>query len=240
MKPCHWLLLLLTSLTAVSAFAADATDDLTERLAACNVCHGEHGEGRAGTEYYPHLAGKPAGYLLRQLRAFRDGGRNYAQMGWLMRNMDDAYLQAIAGHFTAMPPRTRAPDMARKPVDPELARRARALIAEGDAARGIPACTACHGSHLAGLEPAIPALTGLPEDYVVAQFGGWRTGVRRAQEPDCMAAIARALEPAEIRAIAHWLSSQEPAQPERPASAGSFVPPLACADLPHATPPVQP
>ncbi|GMV29525.1 MAG: hypothetical protein AMXMBFR59_16500 [Rhodanobacteraceae bacterium] len=239
MKPCHWLLL-LTLLTTVPAFAADTPDDLTERLAACNVCHGERGEGRTGAEYYPHLAGKPAGYLLRQMQAFRDGHRHYAQMGWLMRNMDDAYLSAIAGHFAAMPPRTRSPGALPKPVDPALAIRARALIVDGDTARGIPACAACHGDNLAGLEPAIPALTGLPEEYVVAQFGGWRTGVRRAQEPDCMAAIARALDPAEIRAIAHWLSAQEPARPERPATAGSFVPPRACADLPHATPPVQP
>jgi cytochrome c553 len=233
MKPCRWLLL-LTSLIAVSAYAADAGDDLTERLAACNVCHGDHGEGRAGSTYYPHLAGKPAGYLLRQLRAFRDGGRNYPQMGWLMRNMDDAYLQDIAAHFAAMPPRTQAPGAVPKTIDPTLARRAQALIADGDAARGIPACVACHGDDLAGLEPGIPALVGLPEEYVVAQFGGWRTGVRRAQTPDCMATIARALEPADIRAIAHWLSAQRQAEAKRPASAGRFLPPLACGDLPHA------
>jgi cytochrome c553 len=221
-------------LTAALALPAVAGADLTERLAACNACHGAKGEGMAGSVYYPHLAGKPAGYLLRQLRAFRDGGRNYPQMGWLMRNMDDAYLDAIAQHFAAMPPRTHATDAPAKALDTALVQRARQLIDHGDAARGVPACSACHGADLAGLEPAIPALVGLPEEYVVAQFGGWRTGVRTAQAPDCMAAIARALDPREIRAIAAWLSVQTQAQPVRPAAAGSFVPPLACADLPHA------
>lgn len=231
---------LLITLLVLPAFAVNAAADLTERLAACNACHGAKGEGRTGSEYYPHLAGKPAGYLLRQLRAFRDGARNYPQMGWLMRNMDEAYLQAIAGHFAAMPPRTRVPGAEPKRLDPVLAERAQNLIAHGDAKRGIPACTACHGDSLAGLEPAIPALVGLPEEYVVAQFGAWRTGIRNAGTPDCMADIARALDPGEIRAIAHWLSAQEHERPLAPAAAGSFVPPLACAGLPRADAPVQP
>jgi len=238
MKLCRYLLPLLLSLGSVSHAAPPESADLTERLAACNACHGAKGEGMTGSVYYPHLAGKPAQYLFRQLRAFRDGGRNYPQMGWLMCNMDDAYLQAIAQHFAAMPPRTRAPGAAAGTVDAALAQRARQLIEHGDATRGIPACSACHGTDLAGLEPAIPGLVGLPEEYVVAQFGGWRTGVRTAQAPDCMAGIARALDPGEIRAIAAWLSVQAHDEPQRPAVAGSFVPPLACADLPHA--PVQP
>lgn len=231
-------LLLLFLLSCPPALAAPATADLSERLAACTTCHGARGEGMKGAEYYPHLAGKPAGYLFAQLRAFRDGGRHYPQMGWLMRNMDDAYLEAIATHFAALPARTRTPGSHARRVEPELARRAQALITDGDARRGIPACNACHGPALAGLEPAIPALIGLPEEYVVAQFGGWRTGVRKATAPDCMATIANALEPSEIRAIAHWLAAQESNEPQRPAPAGSLVPPIACAGLPHAA--VQP
>lgn len=238
MEHCRYLLLLLLSLGSASQAAAPESADLTDRLAACNACHGARGEGMTGSVYYPHLAGKPAQYLFRQLRAFRDGGRNYPQMGWLMRNMDDAYLQAIAQHFATMPPRTRAPGEPLNSVDAALAQRARELIEHGDAARRIPACTACHGADLAGLEPAIPGLVGLPEEYVVAQFGGWRAGVRTAQAPDCMAGIARALDPGEIRAIATWLSVQAHDEPQRPAAAGSFLPPLTCADLPHA--PVQP
>src|SRR5690606_1718212 len=50
--------------------AAVPVPDLREHLAACAICHGEHGEGATeGGEYFPHLAGKPAGYLLAQMQA---------------------------------------------------------------------------------------------------------------------------------------------------------------------------
>ncbi|MFA7542592.1 MAG: hypothetical protein WCZ02_10995, partial [Lysobacterales bacterium] len=84
---------------------------------------------------------------------------------------------------------------------------------------------------LAGLEPGVPALIGLPADYLVAQFGGWVTGMRRSQEPDCMADIARRLEPADVVVIANWLAAQ-PAQAQlRPAPADSWGLPLPCGTL---------
>lgn len=223
----HALLLVLAALPAF------AQDDLTERLAACNACHGERGEGRVANEYYPHLAGKPAGYLFDQLKAFRDGRRAYPQMNWLMRNMSDDYLGAIAQHFAAFEPRTQAVAPA---VDESIAARARQLVEQGDASRDIPPCAACHGDNLAGLEPGVPALVGLPTDYVIAQLGAWRTGVRSARAPDCMAQIARALEPGDLRILGTWLAAQGHEQAVRPAPAGSFTLPRECGSLGGAQP----
>lgn len=45
---------------------------------ACAACHGERGEGLTKAEFYPRLAGKPAGYLFNQLGAFREGKRRSA------------------------------------------------------------------------------------------------------------------------------------------------------------------
>lgn len=224
-------LLLLVAGTGAPA-VAQPSDGLGERLAACAACHGKSGEGMAGSEYYPHLAGKPARYLFKQLRAFREGSRPYAQMRWLLRNMDDAYLEQIAAYFAAMPPRTRAPGTVATALPAATTGRALQLVSEGDATQGVPACAACHGDNLAGLEPGIPALVGLPEEYIVAQFGGWISGVRQAEQPDCMAQIARKLDPRDIRAVAAWLAQQDSAEPHRPAAAGSFVPPQACGGMP--------
>lgn len=228
--PIAWLL--LAALAAVPICAA-ADDGLQDRLAACHACHGDRGQGITTTEYNPHLAGKPAGYLADQLQSFRDGRRHHGQMNWLLRNMDDAYIGDIAAHYAALPAKTRADDADAR-LDPAVAARARQLVEHGEPSRNVPACAACHGQELTGLAPGIPALVGLPAEYAVAQFGAWRSGVRTARAPDCMGEIARALDPADVRAMATWLAAQGHADARPPAPAGSFVPPRACGALPHA------
>lgn len=210
------------------ATAAFADDDIGERMAACAACHGRHGEGVRGAEYYPHLAGKPAGYLFEQLEGFRDGRRVNAQMSWLVQFADDAYLREIADYYAALPARAHAADTGAEQLTPERRERAERLVREGDPARNVPACSACHGANLAGLEPGIPATVGLPADYIIAQFGHWRDGVRRAAAPDCMREVARAIAPEDIRAIAVWLSQQSNPEGTRPAPAGRFEPPKSC------------
>ena len=61
---------------------------------------------------------------------------------------------------------------------------------------------------MTGVEPAVPGLLGLPRDYLVAQLGAWRTGMRAAQKPDCMATLAQRLQPQDITAVADWLAAQ--------------------------------
>ena len=234
--PLHRLLAALLALLALCAANALAgeDDDLAPRLAACAACHGKHGEGVRDAEYYPHLAGKPAGYLFEQLKGFRDGRRDNAQMIWLVQFADDAYLREIAEHYAAETPRTRAADTGAAALTGARRAVAERLVEHGDPARGVPACIECHGKALTGLEPGVPALLGLPADYIVAQLGNWREGVRRGAPPDCMHDVAEAIAPEDIRAVATWLSQQSNERSERPAPAGSFEPPKACGSLPHA------
>ena len=219
--------------SAATATAAAGNDDLSDRLAACAACHGKNGEGARGSEYYPHLAGKPAGYLFEQLRGFRDGRRISTMMTWFVQFVDDTYLQEIAEHYSKELPRTRAADTGADMLTDERRAVAERLVQHGDPGRGLPACIECHGQALTGLEPGIPALLGLPADYVVAQFGAWRNGVRHGAPPDCMHDVASAIAVEDIRAVATWLSQQSNVDSARPAPAGSFVPPKACGSLPH-------
>jgi cytochrome c553 len=228
------VLLLALCLVSLAAPGREPDGGMQARLAACSACHGEDGEGKAGNEYYPHLAGKPSGYLLDQLRAFREGRRQYPQMNWLMRNMGDDYLERIARHYAALPPRSSAETVL---MPAAAAARARQLVEQGDAARGVPACSACHGTDLAGLEPGVPALLGLPPDYTIAQLGAWRTQVRTAVAPDCMAEVAKALAPEDLRPLAEWLASQGVQDSPMPAPAGSFTLPVACGTLPTSAAP---
>ncbi|MEZ5545937.1 MAG: cytochrome c4 [Lysobacteraceae bacterium] len=203
---------------------------MVQRLAACAACHGSRGEGAPGAEYFPHLAGKPAGYLFAQMQGFRDGRRHYPQMVYLMRNWNDAWLSRIALFYAAQPIPELHSQAAGK-LDAQGAARANTLVREGDAQAGLPPCAACHGEKLEGLEPGIPALAGLPMDYLIAQLGGWLTGARHSLAPDCMAQIVSKLQPGDIRLVATYLSAL-PATPEdRPAPEGSREPPLACGGI---------
>jgi len=192
-------------LLALPLHAAGFEDTLAQRLLACTGCHGENGRAE-GNVYFPRIAGKPAGYLLNQLRNFRDGRRNYALMTGLVEYLHDDYLQEIAQHFAALDLPYPAPPASM----PGTAQQARAqlLVTQGDAARRITACSTCHGAALTGFAPHVPGLLGLPRDYINAQLGAWRTGQRRAHAPDCMADIARALTTEEVALISGWLAAQ--------------------------------
>lgn len=232
----------LFALLALMAFAlpAGALPDLddeamAERLAACAACHGPRGEGAPGSEYYPHLAGKPAGYLFAQMQGFRDGRRHYPQMVYLMRNWDDAWLARIASFFAAQPgvvPR-HAPPPAQSAADRS---RAENLVHEGDRGRELPACASCHGPQLQGREPGVPALAGLPTDYLIAQLGGWMTGARHSIAPDCMARVVARLDPAEVRRIATYLAGLVPEPDSRPLEASAEPLPLDCGGATHFDP----
>jgi cytochrome c553 len=208
--------------------SASEAQDFEPRVRPCYACHGEQGRATADG-YYPRIAGKPAGYLFEQLLHFRDGRRVHDAMSYLVDRQRDDTLRRMAEHFAALdlpypPPPSLDADAA------TLERGAR-LVREGEAARDLPACTACHGASMTGIEPAVPGLLGLPQDYLAAQLGAWREGTRRGREPDCMARIARRLEPADIAAVSAWLASQ-PMPLQGRAQAGPVrAPPLPCGVL---------
>ena len=207
---------------------AKVPDTLEQRLLACALCHGDNGEGRQKNEYYPRLAGKPAGYLYNQLINFRDKRREYAIMNYMVAFLSDGYLYEIAAHYAALQPPFPAPS--KRASAEELALGGK-LVNEGDAARNLPACTSCHGKALTGLEPAIPGLLGLYPPYIAAQLGAWKNNTRHAMKPDCMHTVAQRLTPVDIGAVTAWLVAQPVPADARPAAAQSLKLPLECGGL---------
>jgi cytochrome c553 len=227
------LLIGLTSLPVhfASAQVIDRPPDTVEaRLRACAACHGDQGQG-TDNDYFPRLAGKPAGYLMNQLVAFRDGRRHYAPMNYLLEYLPDAYLGLIADYLSALrppPPPPTIPD-----VSPGILMRGQAIVAQGDPSRGVPACSGCHGAALTGMEPAIPGLVGLHASYISAQLGAFRYGTRTAPAPDCMQLVAASLTESDVTAVAAWLASRPvPADPS-PVPHGSLAMPMACGSEPN-------
>jgi cytochrome c553 len=202
---------------------------MAQRVQACTACHGD--QGRAAADgYYPRIAGKPAGYLFNQLTGFRDGRRHYALMVNLIEPLagpvGEAYLREIAAHFASIELPYPAPQPPTAP--PAMLERGRTLALQGDTALGVPACAACHGNALTGVQPATPGLLGLPRDYLNAQLGGWRTGNRRALAPDCMAEVAKALAPDDVSAVSQWLAAQPVPLPAKAAEALPSPAPKPC------------
>jgi cytochrome c553 len=221
----HAHLAVAVLLWAGLAEAQQVPDTLEQRLAACAACHGKSGEGLKANEYYPRIAGKPGGYLYNQLVNFRERRRQSPAMNYMVAFLSDDYLRDIARHYAMLPPAFAQPQ--EKPSSAMLAR-GEALMQRGDPARKIPACAACHGKRLTGMEPAIPGLVGLEAHYIGAQMGAWRNRLRRAQEPDCMANIASLLVPGDIEAIAAYLASLPIPVITEPLPAGSLKLPMKC------------
>ncbi|HWX02725.1 c-type cytochrome [Collimonas sp.] len=229
-----FLVALVSALFGLAAQAAEVDaaavpDTIKQRLTACTACHGE--QGRATNDgYYPRIAGKPAGYLYNQLHNFREGRRQYPMMTYLVDHLSDAYLQEIAAYFADQHPPYPPP----QPHDPSEATRARGdmLVNRGDAGKQIPACIACHGSAMTGVQPATPGLLGLPRDYLVSQIGAWKNGARHALAPDCMAQVAQRLSAEDIGAVASWLAAQPVPAGATAVAPGSVKLPLACGSVP--------
>lgn len=205
---------------------------MAQRVLACTPCHGQQGIS-SNQGYLPRIAGKPAGYLHNQLLNFREGRRQNAAMSRLTATLSDDYLEAIAQHFAALDLPYPTPRLAT--VSPAMLARGKLLVHSGDPRRQLPACIDCHGGAMMGVAPSIPGLLGLPADYLLSQLGSWRTGLRRAQAPDCMQQVARRLDAQDLVAVASYLAAQPVpagAHPEPGPGPRASPLPIACGGLP--------
>ncbi|CAM3675099.1 Thiosulfate dehydrogenase electron acceptor [Pseudomonas reidholzensis] len=74
--------------------------DWSRQIPGCVQCHGPGGSGVG--EHFPPLAGQPAGYLVAQLNAWRDGSRSNdpsQMMAGVAKAMTEAEVTAIAAFF---------------------------------------------------------------------------------------------------------------------------------------------
>jgi len=202
-----------------------ALDSIEARVQGCVTCHGQSGQG-TNNGYFPRIAGKPAPYLYNQLVAFRDGVRHYPPMNYLVAYLPDAYLREMAEHFSKQRPAYGAKEPAT--ADAKALERGRAIATAGDPAKQIPACVACHGAGLTGMNPGIPGLVGLRSAYIAAQLTRWRVGDRRTLEPDCMKRIATRLSESDVAAVSAWLGQQDAPANDAPESPNFVRMPLAC------------
>jgi len=70
------------------------------RAASCAGCHGP--EGVSNNPMWPNLAGQKEGYLVKQIKAFRDGVREDPMMTPMAAPLTDADIENLAAYFSTL------------------------------------------------------------------------------------------------------------------------------------------
>jgi cytochrome c553 len=82
--------------------AGDAAAGKTKST-VCAACHGP--TGKSVSPEWPNLAGQKQVYLVKQLKAFREGTRKNPQMSPMAKTLSDADIEDLAAYFAT----SRAP-----------------------------------------------------------------------------------------------------------------------------------
>lgn len=70
------------------------------KSATCAGCHGP--AGISSNTMWPNLAGQKEGYLVKQMKAFRDGTRNDPLMAPMAKPLSDSDIENIAAYFSSL------------------------------------------------------------------------------------------------------------------------------------------
>ncbi len=222
---------LLLSVTALIVHAQDAGDTVSagnsaagkEKSASCASCHGE--DGNSMMPIFPKLAQQHGSYIIKQLRAFKDGSRVDPVMTGMAMAINDADMPDIAAYYasqtiSANPEPTLPPedeDAAAVPTTsqpkltmPDLLKMGSNLYRNGDLKSGVSACIACHGPSGEGNKPAtFPALRSQHADYLIKSLTGFKAGIRNGNPDNMMVMIAKKMTDDEIKAVAYYISTMQ-------------------------------
>lgn len=205
---CFALGLAQMAAAAEPAAVTGSAEAGTAKAAVCTACHGPN--GNSTNPEWPNLAGQNAAYIREQLAMFKAKQRNNPVMYPIVENMTDQDFADVAAYFAAQTP-------AGLEADPSYWKAGEALYKSGDVARGIPACTACHGPAGQGNPAAgYPALRAQHSVYTVKQLQDYLTQnryrdatdpskVNQTRNSPMMTTVASRLSPEDIRNLASYL-----------------------------------
>ena len=191
----------------------DATAGQT-KAGACAACHGL--DGNPLDPQYPRLAGMPERYIAQQLAQYKHGERTSGMAAIMvpfasMLNAQD--MRDVGAWFASQDASAGIADDTLIAAGPNQGMKfyevGERLYHAGDAARGIPACTACHGPSGGGNPgPAYPAVHGQQSAYVARRLEEYRAGVSTAKDAahfKLMASVAKSLTDDEIQSLGSYV-----------------------------------
>jgi cytochrome c553 len=173
------------------------------KAAVCGACHGL--TGNSVNPQWPNLAAQHHQYIESQLHFLKTGARVAALMNPMAANLSDQDMADLAAYFEKQKP----VGLEANPQDLELGKK---LYRAGDAARGIPACSACHGPDGRGNGQAKwPQIRAQHADYVVNQLINYAEQKRynevttQAGQGAMMVTIAKRMTAQDMAAVANYI-----------------------------------
>lgn len=195
--------LLTSSVSAQGVIKGDAAKAQQIVTTVCAACHGA--DGNSAIPVNPSLAGQHPEYTYKQLVNFKAQGGKPAErvnpvMGGMVANLSEEDMKNLAAYFASQKAGPRA---AR---DEKLVRQGEAIYRGGIAAKGVPACAACHAPNGAGMPAQFPRIAGQHADYTVMQLKAFRAGQRANDPAQMMRGAAAKMSDQEIAAVAEYIA----------------------------------
>ena len=169
----------------------------------CEACHGAHGEGMAAAQV-PRIAGQSADYLKKQLDDYAAGTRDNPIMANFAKALSQQQRAKFAARYAAMS--ARYIPQVKPPIAVHLAR-GHQLAFQGDEAKRVQACNACHGPDGVGVPHAAPYLAGQSAEFLASALKAFKDGTRKNDAGELMRSVAERLDDADIAAVTGYFAS---------------------------------
>jgi cytochrome c553 len=170
--------------------------DASRGVTACLTCHGP--KGQSATPAWPKLAGQHAAYIAKQLKNYKDGTRANPIMMGMAATLTEQDMNNISAYLASQP---ASQGVAQNKDTIELGQ---SIYRGGIAAKGVPACAACHSPTGAGIPSQYPRMGGQWAEYNAAQLLAFREGTRKNSTQ--MTTIATKLSDQEMKAVADYMA----------------------------------
>lgn len=187
---------------AASAQAQGVTGDVQagqKKAEMCIGCHGIKGYQNSFPEIHkvPMISGQSAPYIVSSLKAYQKGDRKHPSMRGIAGSLSEQDMADLAAFYAG-----QAGPAAPETV-PAASADVAALLTKG-------ACVSCHGANFSKpIDPSYPKIGGQHADYLFVALKSYTVEGNNliGRNNGIMAGIAKQYSPAEMRAIAKYLST---------------------------------
>jgi cytochrome c553 len=190
-----------TPKTFAAVYRADRANGARIAKERCVACHTV--EGNTPEPTIPRNSGQSVFALYKQLQDFRSGARASATMSPLVKDLDDHQIADLAAYYGRLLRGSIEPGTSGVYVGIDIQN----IVSNGDVARGLPPCSACHRTN-AGGPIETPTLSAQYAQYLEAQLTAFASGTRHNDIYHRMRSVAAKLTPNETRLLAIYYAGQ--------------------------------